>query len=284
MSPNTRRHFLTGAAALAAASATSTPAQASIVAEHHFGDIRLAVATYSLRTFSREQAISIVRQLGIKYVNVKSFHMPYYLSKEDLAAARADFEKAGLEIVSGGNVSLQSEDEAFIRRHLEYAKNAGMPTVVCAPTTTNLKLVEKHARDLDLKIAIHNHGPEDSHFPNGAAVLKYVKDMDPRMGLCYDIGHASRTGANVVEEIEAAGDRLHDIHIKDLTDYSSRDSQVPVGKGKIPIAEIFKTLKKMRYPGVVGLEYEIEPATPERGMDASFSYMRGLLDGQASAA
>ena len=120
MSPNTRRHFLTGVAALTAASATSSAAKASTVAEHHWGDLRLAVATYSLRAFSREQAISIVRQLGIKYVNVKSFHLPYYLSKEDLAAARAEFEKAGLEIVSGGNVSLQSEDEGFIRRHLEY--------------------------------------------------------------------------------------------------------------------------------------------------------------------
>ena len=283
MSPNTRRHFLTGVAALTAASATSSAAKASTVAEHHWGDLRLAVATYSLRAFSREQAISIVRQLGIKYVNVKSFHLPYYLSKEDLAAARAEFEKAGLEIVSGGNVSLQSEDEGFIRRHLEYAKNAGMPTVVCAPTTTNLKLVEKHAKELDLKIAIHNHGPEDSHFPNGASVMKYVKDMDPRMGLCYDIGHACRTGADVIEELEAAGDRLHDIHIKDLTDFSDRGSQVAVGKGKVPVADIFKTLKKMRYNGVVGLEYEVEPATPERGMDASFSYMRGLLDGQASA-
>ena len=283
MSPNTRRHFLTGAAALAAASATSTAARASAVAEHHWADIRLAVATYSLRAFSREQAISITRELGIQYVNVKSFHMPYYLSKEELAAARAEFEKAGLEIVSGGNVSLQSEDEAYIRRHLEYAKNAGMPTVVCAPTTTNLKLVEKHARDLDLKIAIHNHGPEDRYFPNGASVLKYVKDMDPRMGLCYDIGHACRTGADIIEELEAAGDRLHDIHIKDLTDFSDRGSQVAVGKGKIPIADIFGTLKKMRYQGVVGLEYEVEPAAPQRGMDASFSYMRGILDGQASA-
>ena len=158
-----------------------------------------------------------------------------------------------------------------------------MPTVVCAPATTNLKLVEKHARALDLKIAIHNHGPEDNHFPNGASVLKYVKDMDPRMGLCCDIGHACRTGADVIEELEAAGDRLHNIHIKDLTDFSDCGSQVAVGKGKIPIADIFKSLKKMRYTGVVGLEYEVESTSPQRGMDASFSYMRGILDGQASA-
>lgn len=281
MPTNSRRRFLTGAAALMATAAAPAPAQAP--AEHHWEDIRLAMATYSLRTFSRSQAIDITRQLGIKYVNVKSFHMPYYLSKEDLAAARNEFERAGLEIVSGGTISLRSDDEADIVKHLEYAKNGGIPVAVCAPTPTNLKLIEKHALRLGLKIAIHNHGPEDEHFPNGTAVLNHVKDMDPCMGLCYDIGHAVRTGADLIAEIEAAGDRIHDIHLKDLTDLTNDRSQVAVGRGKVPVPAIFKTLKKMGYKGVVGLEYEIEAKTPERGIEASFAYMRGVLDGQAEA-
>jgi sugar phosphate isomerase/epimerase len=279
MPANTRRYFLTGAAALAAASAA--PATARTMAEHHWGDVRLAVATYSLREFSRSQAIDIIQELGIKYVNVKSFHMPYYLSKEDLAEARQEFEEAGLEIVSGGNISLQSHDDDYIRYHLEYAKNAGMATVVCAPLQDNLNLVEKHAKRLGLNIAIHNHGPEDDYFPNGASVLELVSDMDPCMGLCYDVGHAARTAVDVIDEIEAAGDRLHDIHIKDLADFADKGSQVEVGKGKIPVAAIFQTLKKINYPGVVGLEYEINANAPQQGMAESFAYMRGVLDGQA---
>lgn len=278
MSTNTRRNFLTGAAALAATAAT--PAEARTFADHHWTDVRLAVATYSLRKFSRSQAIDIIKDLGIKYVNVKSFHMPYYLSKEDLAAARKEFEEAGLEIVSGGNISLRSHDDDHIRYHLEYAKNAGMATVVCAPFQDNLKLVEKHAKRLGLKIAIHNHGPEDDYFPNGASVLKLVKDMDPCMGLCLDLGHAARTAVDVTEEIEAAGDRLHDIHIKDLTDFSNKGSQVEVGKGKLPVPAIFQTLKRIKYPGVVGLEYEINANSPQSGMAQSMAYMRGVLDGQ----
>ncbi len=199
MPQNTRRHFIGGAAALAAASAVPAPAPARTVAEHHWDDVRLAVATYSLREFSRDRAIRIVRELGIKYVNVKSFHMPYYLSKEELTEARKEFEDAGLTIVSGGNVGLRSEDEGYIKRHLEYCKNGGIPVVVCAPTHSNLKLVEKHAVRLGLKIAIHNHGPEDDFFPNGTSVLKHVGDMDPCMGLCYDVGHALRTGVDVIE-------------------------------------------------------------------------------------
>ena len=272
----TRRNFIAAAGALAASPALP----AVTTAEHHWSDVRLAVATYSLRKFSREQAISIVKDLGIKYVNVKSFHMPHYLSTEDLAAARKEFEGAGLTIVSGGNIGLGKDDEDFIRYHLEYAKNAGLPTVVCAPTHNNLGLIEKYAKKFGLKIAIHNHGPEDKYYPNGASVIARVKNMDPCMGLCLDLGHASRTAVDLIEEIEMAGSRLHDIHIKDLSSFTDKGSQVEVGKGAMPVAKIFATLKKIKYPGVVGLEYEINAGAPQSGMAESFAYMRGVLDGQ----
>ncbi len=273
---STRRNFIAGATALAASPALP----AVTTADHHWDDVRLAVATYSLRKFSRSQAIAIVKELGIKYVNVKAYHMPYYLSKEDLAAARKEFQDAGLTIVSGGNIGLGEDDEDFVRYHLEYAKNAGLPTVVCAPTHNNLGHIEKYAKKFDLKIAIHNHGPEDDLYPNGASVLKRVKNMDPRMGLCLDLGHAARTGVDVIEEIEMAGDRLHDIHIKDLSNFTDKGSQVEVGKGQLPVAKIFATLKKLNYSGVVGLEYEINVNAPQQGMAESFAYMRGVLDGQ----
>jgi len=273
---STRRNFIAGAAAVAAASKTASSAT---IAEHHWGDVRLAVATYSLRKFSRSQAIEIVKNLGIKYVNVKAFHMPYYLSQKDLTAAHDEFTKAGLTIVSGGNISLRKDDEDDVKYHLEYAKNGGLGTVVCAPTHKNLGMIEKHAKRLDLKIAIHNHGPEDDLFPNAESVISRVKNMDPRMGICYDVGHAARTAEDVIEGIEMSGDRLHDMHIKDLMRFDDKRSQVETGKGKMPVAAIFRKLKQMNYPGVVGLEYEINANDPERGMAESFAYMRGVLDG-----
>jgi len=279
MSPNTtRRNFFAGgvAAMATAASASAAPT----IADHHWGDVRLAVASYSLRQFSRSQAISIIKGLGIKYVNVKSFHLPYYLSKGDLKKGAAEFEKAGITIVSGGNISLRKDDETDIKYHLQYASDAGLGTVVCAPTHKNLSIIEKYAKQFDLKIAIHNHGPEDEFYPAAKDVLDRVKGMDPRMGLCYDVGHAARAGADVIEEIEMAGDRLHDMHVKDLKSFSDKGSQVEVGKGIMPVSKIFQTLKKVRYPGVVGLEYEINASHPQKGMAESFAYMRGVLDGQ----
>ena len=151
--------------------------------------------------------------------------------------------------------------------------------MVCAPAHATLAAVEKLVKEYNIKAAIHNHGPEDKEFPDPKSVLDAVKGMDPRMGLCIDIGHTSRTGANFVEWIEKAGPRLLDVHVKDLTDPMVARSQVPVGDGMLAIVPMFKLLKKMKYQGGVMLEYEIEAKNPFPGMQKSFAYMRGVLAG-----
>lgn len=284
MTSTTRRSFLGAAAALPVLpAAASSPSRVSAGSDpHHWGGVKLAVATYSLRKFSRSAAVGIVKDLGIKYVNVKSFHMPYYLSEDELKGARAEFERAGLEIVAGGNISLKSDDSSELEHYFKYAVAAGMPVMVCAPKHSNLSQIEKLAIKYDRKMAIHNHGPEDRFYPAPSDVMKLVRDMDPRMGLCVDVGHTARTGADVLEEIDGAWDRIHDFHIKDLADFTRKDSQVAVGDGRMPVAAIFDMLKDRGYTGVVGLEYEVFADHPQLGMAKSFSYMRGVLDGQAS--
>ena len=283
MNSTTRRSFLGTAAALPAvsAAAAATEGAANGGGPHHWDDLKLAVATYSLRKFSRSAAIDICRQLGVKYVNVMVFHSQYNLSSDDLKAARKEFEKAGLEIVAGGNISLRSDDSSELEHYFKYAVAAGMAVMVCAPTHSNLGAIEKLAIKYDRKMAIHNHGPEDKFYPAPSDVIKRVKDMDPRMGLCVDVGHTVRTGADILEEIDGAWDRIYDFHVKDLTDFTSKESRVDVGDGKMPIAAIFKMLKERKYQGVVGLEYEVVADHPQLGMAKSFSYMRGVLDGQA---
>jgi len=101
--------------------------------------------------------------------------------------------------------------------------------------------------------------------------------MDARMGLCIDVGHTVRTGTDVVKAILDAGPRLHDLHLKDLTDFTSRDSQVAVGEGKIPFPAIFRALQTIEFAGYANLEYEINAKAPLPGMQVSFAYMRGVL-------
>ncbi|HEY1945473.1 MAG TPA: sugar phosphate isomerase/epimerase [Bryobacteraceae bacterium] len=279
---NRRRWLQTAgsAAALGAAAGGSLEAQ-----EYRLGgaDIKLGIASYSFRNFPREKAIAMAKELGTPYINIKDFHLKMDSTPEQIQAAKKEFADAGLILVGCGNVSFQKNDEADIKAKFDYAKAAGFPLIVCAPTHETLPKLEKYVKEYDIKIAIHDHGPEDKHFPTPESVLNAVKNMDPRMGLCMDIGHTSRDGVNIVEWIEKAGPRLLDMHTKDLSDPMVRESQVAVGDGKLPIPQIFLKLIELKYKGCVNLEYEVHADNPMPGMQKSFSYMRGVLAGIRAA-
>ncbi|MBV9406259.1 MAG: sugar phosphate isomerase/epimerase [Acidobacteriaceae bacterium] len=256
--------------------ATALRAQQYHIAGANF---KLGVASYSFRKFSREQAIAMTKELGTTYLNVKDVHLPLNSTPEQIDAARKEFADAGITTVGCGNVNFQKDDEADMRSKFEYAKRAGFPLIVCAPTQTTLPKLEKLVKEYDIKIAVHNHGPEDKYFPTPQSVLKIVNDLDPRCGCCIDIGHTSRTGVDIVESIAEAGPRLLDMHVKDLSDPRAKESQVAVGEGKLPLPQIFLQLIKMKYSGCVNLEYEVHENDPLPGMQKSFSYERGVLAG-----
>ena len=294
--PVPRRHFLATAAAtmVGTALATSGAARAALAAtprptspapgDAPANGLKLGVASYSLRNFPLDKALEMIRALRTPYVNFKSVHLPYEKSPAELAALRARIEADGFTIVGGGTITFSKDTDEDVRRYFDYAKAAGMPLIVGTGAPAVMPRVERFARQYDIKVAIHNHGTEDKNFPSPYDVLAVVKDMDPRMGLCIDIGHTVRTGTDVVKAIVDAGPRLLDMHAKDLRDLTAKESQCIVGEGALPIAGIFRALEEIRYPGYVNLEYEIDAADPLPGMKQSFAYMRGVLAGMAPAA
>ena len=278
----TRRSFLGAAAGIAGLSAAGAENASARIEPTPWG-IKLGIATYSLRSFPRAKAIEMIKAIQTPWVSIKEVHLVQKATAEETQAGAKEFTDAGLKIMSGGNVDMKETTLEGLRAHFEYAKNAGIPMMVCAPTHDNIKLVEQLVKEYNIKIAIHNHGPEDKHFPTPQSVLEVVSKLDPRCGLCMDIGHSYRAGADVVKTIGVAGSRLIDMHVKDLKDLKVAGSQCDVGDGEIPFPQIFKELKKLNYQGCVNLEYEINAKDPLPGMQRSFSYMRGVLAGLASA-
>ena len=243
--------------------------------------IKLGVASYSLRKFNLKEAIDMTVALKAKYINIKSFHLRHKDTPEQLAAGRKKIEAAGLQIVGGGTITMHDDNDEAVRANFEYAKMCGMPLMVIAPKPEVVPRIEKFVKEYDIMVAIHNHGPEDKYFPGPRDVLNVIDGMDPRVGCCVDVGHTARTGVDVIESIAEAGDRVLDMHMKDLTDMTDRDSQVAIGEGKMPVAGIFKQLMHMNYQGYVNLEYEIFADNPLPGMKQSFAYMRGVLAGMS---
>jgi sugar phosphate isomerase/epimerase len=152
----------------------------------------------------------------------------------------------------------------------EFCKKIGISIVVTEPDVAGLDGIEALVKEFDIKMAIHNHPkrPLDRAYmfwdPN--YVLGLVKDRDPRMGSCADVGHWVRSGLDPVECIKILKGRIFDSHMKDLTEFGNvKAHDLPFGQGKSNIAGILAEYAAQGYPGPLHCEYEHnwETSVPE---------------------
>jgi sugar phosphate isomerase/epimerase len=260
----------------AAASAARAPAKEGSL-------IHLGMASYTFRNFSRAETIGFLKQLNVLALNAKDVkdHLPMEPQAE--ASALTDYAAAGIKLHAAGTIYFQTDEDADIRSKFEYCKHAGISVIVAGdPAPETLPRIERLVKEYDIRFAIHNHGPEDKLWHSPLDILKAVKDMDPRIGCCIDVGHTARAGTDVVQAIHEVGARVFNLHMKDLASFQSKESQVPVGAGIMPVKEIFLALSAINYTGFVDLEYEIHPDDPLPGVIESIAYMRGVLAGMGN--
>lgn len=275
----TRRDFVRGGAVVAGAMAIG--ALPRITAQPTEGaqmSLRLGLASYTFRNFTRSQVIGFMKQVNVKDLNAKDVkdHLPSDPQQE--AVALADYDGAGIKLHAAGAISLAKDEGADLRSKFEYCKRAGIRVIVAGePSVEALPRIERFAKEYDIRIAIHNHGPEDKVWKSPLDVLRAVKGLDSRIGCCMDVGHAARAGTDVVQAIREIGPRLFNVHMKDLANIRDKDSQVAVGEGALPVRGIFEALIATRYEGFVDLEYEVHPDDPMPGVRSSFAYMRRTL-------
>jgi sugar phosphate isomerase/epimerase len=281
--PATRRDFLRNGA-IAAALASSSPLSSFAQPKQDVSKpspIQLGICSYTFREFDRDRVIEYMKELKLTNLNAKDTkdHLPMTPTEATEQAVGA-YTTAGIKLTAVGAVYFQKDEDDDIRTKFEYAKRAGVKVMVAGdPSPETLPRLEKFVKEYDIRIAIHNHGPEDKIWPSPLDVLKAVKSLDPRIGCCIDVGHCARAGTDPVAAVKEVGPRLFDVHMKDLTDFTSKESQVAVGDGIMPVRGIFEALIKIDYKGYVDLEYEVHGDDPMPGASKSISYMRGVLDG-----
>ena len=274
-----RRDFVgitaAAAAAWAVCDSTVTAHQASSRAGAGRGRLNLGVASYSMRELSLDKALEGAKTLGVTSMTFKDVHLPRTDPPEVTRALSAKIKAAGIHIAGGGTITLPN-DPAQIKKDFEYAKNAGFPLIFISPDPAALDTIEQMVKTYDIKVAIHNHGPEDKWWPRPQDAYAAIKSRDRRMGLCIDVGHTTRTNTNPAQACRECRDRLYDMHVKDLKS-TELHSDTEVGRGIINFPELFRTLLDIGYQGQVGLEYEINAKSPIPGMIESMAYMRGVL-------
>lgn len=236
---------------------------------------QLGMCSYTFREFPMEQAIAMTKRLGLKRIAFKDVHLKLDSTPAQIEAAVAKVKEAGLDLYAGGVIYMKSEAE--VNRAFEYAKAAGMRIIVGVPNHEFLELVNKKVKEYDIRLAVHNHGPTDQVYPTPESAYERIKKLDPRIGLCVDLGHTQRSGIDPSEAALKFADRLLDFHIKDVSEASAKGSTVEIGRGVIDIPKFMRTIVKMNYKGTVSLEYEKDSRDPLAGAAESIGYLQGVL-------
>jgi len=276
MKDKTRRDFIKLSGLTAAASFVSlNPLKASITKLSKKSPLKLGLASYSLRKFDQAQTIAMTKRAGLDYICFKSMHLPLDASPEELKEGAANVKAAGLDLYAGGVIYMKTKEE--VDQAFEYAKNAGMSMIIGVPEYDLLNYTNDKIKQYDIQVAIHNHGPGDRVYPSPDSVYEKIKDLDPRFGLCMDIGHTQRIGIDPSEAAKKYFSRLFDIHIKDVTTATAEGEVTEIGRGVIDFPKFLKTLVEKNYTGVLSFEYEKDEDDPMPGLCESVGYVKGCL-------
>ena len=273
-----RRQFfkLAGTGIIAAGvSPVFTSSDITSLIENTTDTFSLGMAGYTFREFTVEKTIEMMTRIGITNLSLKDFHMPMNSTREQINAVLEKFRSGGINVYTVGVIYMKTEesvDQAF-----EYAKMAGVKMIVGAPDYELLPYIEKKVKTYDFKLAIHNHGPDNPLYPNATDIWDHVKDLDPRIGICIDIGHTTRDGHDPSVDIEKYSKRIFDIHIKDVDEASKEGKTVETGRGIIDIPKFVATLRKIKYSGKCSLEFEKDMKDPLAGIAESIGYFKGVM-------
>ena len=158
-----------------------------------------------------------------------------------------------------------------------YAKKVGVDMIVGVPSYDLIAYSEQKVKEYNIRLAIHNHGPEDALYPAPGDVYNRIKNLDARMGMCIDIGHSLRAGTAPEKAIKEFKDRLFDLHIKDINAAAKDGKAIEIGRGVINFSEVVESLRKIKFEGVCSIEFEKDMSDPLPGIAESIGFFKGVL-------
>ncbi len=240
--------------------------------------LQLGIAGFTFAHVPMDQGIAMMKRVGVEALSIKDFYLPLDSTAETIQSVKEKFTASGIRIYAAGVIYMKTQPE--VDRAFEYAKALGVDLIVGVPNPELLSYTEQKVKTYNIRVAIHNHGPEDKLYPSPVDVYDHIKGLDNRMGLCLDIGHAARAGANPVEVVGKYTSRIFDLHIKDLAVISRQPKPIELGRGVLDIPGLVKALERIHYTGYCSIEHEMDMNDPLPGIAESAGYFRGVVKGE----
>ena len=242
----------------------------------------LGMAGYTFVKFDIDKTLAFMKKIDVHYLCIKDFHLPIDANAEQIAQFK---EKLAAHDVIGYAVGpIYMKDVEAVDKAFAYAQRVGVDLIVGVPGVWGdkgprydvLDRVEQKVKETGIRYAIHLHGPDMPLYPDATSIWNDVKDRDPRLGICLDIGHDLRAGSDPIKDLKRYGKRVFDIHLKDVTEGTKAGHAIELGRGAIDFPNFVKMLRKVGYKGSLSLEYEKDMTDPFIGIAESVGYFKAV--------
>jgi inosose dehydratase len=235
---------------------------------------KLAIAGWTFNKFKLEPSLDMMAKVDVHYLCIKNFHLPLDSTTDQIAEFHNKLKAKGVTGYAVGPISMKTKEEAD--QAFEYCKRTGLKLVVGVPEHELLPYIDKKVKEYGFNFAIHNHGYGDKLYPTLESIYLKVKDLDPRIGMCHDIGYSMLMGIDPAAVTIKYGDRIFDIHIKDVTSATEDGKDCELGRGIIDFPAFFKAIRTIKYKGMCSIEYEKDNTDPLPGLAESVGYFKGV--------
>lgn len=227
---------------------------------------RLGMQSYSFHKFTLLEALDKTQELGVKYIEIYpghklggkwgdkvfDFNLDAIIQKEIKEIAKSK----GIQIVGCGvYVADKSSDWEKMFR---FAKQMELEFITCEPALGDWDLVERLAKQYNIKISVHNH-PQPSDYWTPDNLLKAIDGRSKLIGSGADVGHWRREGLNQIDCLKKMEGRMISLHFKDIAEKKAGEAEqhdVIWGTGILDVKGMLKELKRQNFKGVFSIEYE----------------------------
>lgn len=269
MSSINRRDFLAlgaaGAVALAAGRANAAGAKPAF---------RMGAQSYCFRNFKFPEPLAKVKEVGLSNIEFCSVHFPPAVGAPGFEDVKKAIAESGVKVLSYGVEGFSNNTDAN-RVKFEFAQALGIEVITADPMPNAFDSLDILTEEFKIKIAIHNHGPQDKRYGKVEQTLAAVKDHSELIGACVDCGHVIRSGEKPHDVIKALGKRVHSLHLKDWI--TGGEEQI-LGEGNIDLKAVATELKALNFAGPLMLEYELTPENPVPGMQKGLANWKKVVE------
>lgn len=264
----------------------------------------LGVQSYSLRDKSREEAIQIMKELGIKSCEVWQGHIEpqefqwarnitaeqlkerqdslvkwkQQLDMKEIAAMYKQFKNAGIKIQAYSANMNDSTSDHDVELNFKIAKALGTDTLTTSATITSMKRIDAYAQKYKIKVGMHNHSNVDrpNDFSTPESLQKAMEGCSSFTRINLDIGHFVAANLDPVDFIKNNHDRIVCLHVKDRK--KNQGENVPFGEGDTPIKQVLELVRDNGWPIPANIEYEYGGADTKTALGKCIQYCRDIID------